>query len=231
MKRYLVFTLLLLLILVPAYSQDKEKAKTPEKAAEKAADVKAPAEVVTSDQLYTEITLEDFENTPFSEKDYTYSQSGEQKAEISIRDTFPAPIPTSKKYLGIKIYGKMGDTISIVPPKKMITEKHCKTISAWVYGKNFSGELSMFIKDSEGKIHRLSFGKLNFLGWRKLAVTLTDQVAQEDKFLAQKRQLEIVKIIYKPANTARLPIWNYLYLDDISAQVREKYTDRQSDDW
>jgi hypothetical protein len=231
MKKYLVFTLLLLLILVPAYSQDKGKEKISDKAIEKAIDVKAPAEVVTSDQLYSEITLEDFENTTYGEKDYTYSQSGEQKAEVLIRDQFPAPIPNSKKYLGVKIYGKTGDTISIIPPKKLITDKHCRSISVWVYGKNFSGELSMLIKDSEGKVHRLSFGKLNFLGWRKLAVTLTDQISQEDKFLAQKRQVEIIKIIYKPANTERLPIWNYFYLDDITARVREKYTDRQSDDW
>ncbi len=64
-----------------------------------------------------------------------------------------------------------------------------------------------------------------------MTITLTDDVAQEDKFLTQKRQLEIMKFLYKPGNTGRLPLWNYFYMDDITAVVREKYTDRQSDEW
>ncbi len=222
MKRIALCLLLLPFIIGPAVAQ------------EKAAEPKKPAEtekVITGDQLYSETTIEDFETTPYTDKNMDFTKSGEQKAGIAIRDEYPAPIPNSKKYLGVKIYGKSGDTLTITPPKKLLIEKYCRTISVWVYGKNFSGELSMFLTDADGKTHRLSFGKLNFLGWRKLAITLTDQVAQQDKYLTQKRVMEIIKISYMPGNTGRLPLWNYFYLDDITAQVREKYTDRQSDDW
>ncbi len=37
--------------------------------------------------------------------------------------------------------------------------------------------------------------------------------------------------MYNPGNTGRLPVWNYFYIDDISATVREKFYDKQSDEW
>ncbi len=220
MKRSVLFPLILLVALLPVFGQEKPAEKPG-----------AADKVVTGDQLYSEITVEDFETTPYSDKDMSFTKSSEQQAGLSIRDQFPAPISNSKKYLGAKIYGKQGDSLTINPPKTLVIDKFCKTISIWVYGKNFSGELSMFLKDADGKVHRLPIGKLNFLGWRKMTVVLTDQVAQEDKFLTQKRQLEIMKFLYKPGNTGRLPLWNYFYMDDITAMVREKYTDRQNDEW
>jgi hypothetical protein len=220
MKRSVLFPLILLVALLPVYGQEKP--------AEKPA---ATDKVVTGDQLYSEITVEDFETTQYSDKDMSFTKSGEQQAGVSIRDQFPAPITNSKKYLGAKIYGKQGDSLTINPARPLVIEKFCKSISVWVYGKNFSGELSMFLKDANAKVHRIPIGKLNFLGWRKMTITLTDDVAQEDKFLTQKRQLEIMKFLYKPGNTGRLPLWNYFYMDDITAVVREKYTDRQSDEW
>jgi len=229
MKKSAVFLLILFMSIGTAFSQEKA-----EKKAEKTAEVKAPVETeksIDGDHKYSEITNEDFETTPYSDKDISYAKTNEQQAGISIRDEFPAPIPNSKKYLGVKIYGKRGDTLTINFPRKLTIEKYCRSIAIWVYGKNFSGELSLFITDAEGKAVRLSFGKLNFLGWRKLTVRLTDRVTQQDKYLTKKLALTLNKLLYQPASAERLPLWNYFYVDDITAQVREKYTDRQSDEW
>ena len=100
-----------------------------------------------------------------------------------------------------------------------------------MYGKNFSGELSLLLQDANGKVHRLVFDKLNFLGWRKLHKKLSNEIAQEDKFLSQKRQMKILSFQYKPAGKGRLAEWNYFYVDDIMANVRDKYLDKQDDNW
>lgn len=218
MKKVVVIIFALFLI-TNLYSQDKEGKKPAEKEKKKLSDA------------YSEITLEDFETTPYTDNNIEYRVSKEQKAGLTIRDQYPAPIQNSKKYIGLKLYGRKGDYLNLIPAKPIIIEKHCKTISIWVYGKRFAGELSMLLKDASGTSHRLIFGKLNFLGWKKLTVKLTEEVAQEDKYLSQKRQIEILKIIYSPGNLGRLPLWHYFYLDDITAVAREKYTDRQSDDW
>ena len=43
--------------------------------------------------------------------------------------------------------------------------------------------------------------------------------------------MKIVKLIYSPKNDTQVPMWQTLYIDDITARVREKYSDRQSDEW
>lgn len=204
------------------YAQD-EKSKEAQKVLEQ--------EKQLSDQVYKEVTIEDFETTDYTDKNISLRVVKDEKAGITIRTDYPAPVPNSKRYLGVKVFARSGSVLTIIPAKPLIIDKYCKYINMWVYGKNFSGELSILIKDANGNIKRLVMGKLNFLGWRKLSVPITNEIAQEDKYLAQKRNIEIVKILYNPSTLERLPAWNYFYIDDITAIVREKYIDRQSDEW
>jgi len=228
MKRALFMLLLSAVVSIPSLSQDtadKADTKTTPASTEK-----VTAEV-DSDQVYKEITIEDFETTQWTNSNISISVTKDQKAELQARDQYPAPIKDSKKYIGIKVYGKNGDVVVIKPPKELIITQHCKSISIWVYGKNFSGELSLLLQDANGKVHRLVFDKLNFLGWRKLHKKLSNEIAQEDKFLSQKRQMKILSFQYKPAGKGRLAEWNYFYMDDIMANVRDKYLDKQDDNW
>ena len=75
MKRIVLFSLVLSMALLPVFAQ--------EKAAEKPADT---GRVVAGDQLYSEITIEDFETTVYTDKDMSFIKSGEQHAGLSIRD-------------------------------------------------------------------------------------------------------------------------------------------------
>ncbi|HRX15196.1 MAG: hypothetical protein JXK07_03405 [Spirochaetes bacterium] len=219
----IAIVLLILIFSVSLYSQDADTPKeTPSD---------DPTSSALGDQIYQEVVLEDFEKTEYSDKDVSIRVTRDQKVSIALRDVFPAPVKDSKKYLGVKVYGRQGDYITVTFPKKLIIEKHCQSISMWVYGKNFSGELSLILQDADKKIHRLSFGKLNFLGWRKLTVRLTKDIRQEDKYLSQHREMAILKLIYNPSSLKRLPSWNFFYVDDISAKVRDKYKDEQDDDW
>jgi hypothetical protein len=217
---------LLLAIALPLFAQEANpKTATTAEPAEKV------SEDIYNDQIYKEITVEDFESAPWDEKTISIRITKDQKADLQTKDQYPAPIKTSKKYLGIKVYGRSGDVAVIKPPKELAIKQHCQSISVWVYGKNFSGELLITLLDANQQAKVLSFGKLNFLGWRKLTVKLDSRIAQEDKFLAQPRQLTIMNLQYRPASGGRLPEWNYFYIDDISAKVREKYIDKQDDNW
>jgi hypothetical protein len=182
--------------------------------------------------VYYETIIENFEDTIYTDKDINYfKKSDAEWAGIAIRDEFPAPIKESKKYLGIKIMGKKGNARQIIPPKKLIIDKYCQSISVWVYGKNLAGELSILLKDNAGNSHLLVLGILNYSGWRKLSVKIPRSVAQEDAYLNQKSQLEIIKLLYKPYTDTQMPREHRFYIDDISAMVREKYVDRQGDEW
>jgi hypothetical protein len=225
MKKFLTA---LAIILISFSLSSQEEAQQEENTGQTADD---ETEFNLGDQIYQEQILEDFEQREYPESLVSIRVTKEQKAAIAVRDVFPAPVRDSNKYLGVKVYGRYGDYTTINFPERLIIEKHCQSISMWVYGKNFAGELSLILQDAEDQVHRLSFGKLNFLGWRKLTVKLNKNIRQEDKYLAQPRTLKIMKMVYNPSSKERLPSWSYFYVDNISAKVRDKYQDQQNDNW
>ncbi len=219
MKKIFICFILLLFIL-PATSQET---KEPEKKA-------GEAELV-SQSVYTEITLEDFEATQYSNSNIKFIQAKEQQGSVAVRDQYPAEFNNSKKYLGIKLYAKKGDNFQIFPAKPLEIKQYCKSISIWVYGKKFAGELSMMLQDVTGENRRITFGTTAFLGWKKLTVNLDKNVKQQFDYLEKEKFLKILHIQYRASNDSLHPEWQYFYIDDITATVRDKYKDRQSDDW
>lgn len=229
MSKHICIILISFLITIPSYSQENSQEQEDEKKAESTLD---DSKMTIGDQTYYETIIEDFENTEYTERNIKYfAKSEEEKAGIVIREGYAAPVKNSKKYLGIKLYGKEGNVLQITPEKKLLIDKYCRSISIWIFGKNFAGELSMMMRDAEGRAHRIVIGKLKFIGWRKLIIKLPDSIVQKDKYLTKKKHIEITKFIYKPTTKTRLPVWHYFYMDNIGAMVREKYTDKQSDDW
>ena len=185
-------------------------------------------------KIYKEQILEDFEKSKYDNKkhlSYQVHDNNAKRPSIKIRNQFPAPTKGSKNYLGIKFYAKWGDFLNVTPVKPLKVYKYCKEFYVWVYGKNYAGELSFVIQDSDKNIHRLVMGRLNFLGWRKLKVKVRNHIKQEEDLLNKKKFIQIIRIQYRAANRTRLPIWHYFYIDNISVSVRDKYTDKQSDDW
>jgi len=220
-----IFTsIILLLFILPAVSQDtKEPVKEPVK---KAGEV----EQVTQN-IYTEITLEDFETNQYTNSNLKFVKTKEQQGSATIRDQYPAEFNNSKKYLGVKVYAKKGDTFQIFPMKPLEIKQYCKTISMWIYGKKFAGELSMMIQDVNGDTYRISFGSAAFLGWKKLSVNLDPKFKQQHDYLETEKSMKILHIQYRATNDTLHPEWQYFYIDDITATVRDKYKDRQNDDW
>lgn len=218
MKKIIPFFIMLLFIL-PLYSQEKEKG------------IESKNEAESYQNVYTETTLEDFETTEYSNDNIKFRTIRDQDAGAQIRDQFPAPFNDSKKYLGVKIKGKLGDSFQIFPAKPLEINRYAQSISIWVYGKNFAGDLFLIIQDTEDKTHSIFLGKTNFLGWKKITANLGKNIKQQDAFLEQEKNLKILYIQYKPANKSIHPQWQYFYIDDITATVRDKYKDSQSDDW
>ncbi len=234
MKIKLVIALIAAGMLLPLYSQDKKttpdnkeniKKEVKEEATEKKEAKKAgPA-------IFQEIMLEDFEINPYTDKNVSFASSGYQQARISIRDQFPAPTGSSKKYLGIKVFAKNNDAFIIKPAKEIVIDKYCKYINFWVYGKNLQGDLSFLILDGDEQTHKIKICNLDFMGWKKIQVALPASVAQQDEFITQRKAIKILQIQYHATVMSQTTRWQFFYLDDITAMVREKYNDKQSDEW
>lgn len=238
MSNKLFVLILSILLAAPIFAQTdkKENKDSAPSATEEKKDAVVKDDKKTKDSkkesVFSEAILENFEESQYNEKNIEYNNVNiDLKASIAIKDQFPAPANNSKKYLGIKIYGKSGDILKIKPSKPLVIEKYCKEISMWIYGKKISGEISINLVDSTGTNHRIIITVVDFNGWKKITVPVLSTVKQQDEYLNQKTNIKIPEIQYRPGNKSRLPIWHYIYIDDISATVRDKYADRQSDDW
>ncbi len=238
MKRALLTAVIIFLSVAVMFSfkansqEAQDKAAEPEKkeSVEKKSEAAKAAEPKSA-RIVQEVILEDFESSQYGNNNIQFKATTNQSAGIAIRDQFPAPANNSKKYLGVKVLGRRGDIINIIPAKKLTIDKQCKSISMWVYGKNFPGEISIMLRDAANTSHRLIMGNLDYLGWRKLSVNIPPTVKQSDEHLSQKREIEITRIMYNPGNIGHVLKQSYIYVDDISANVRDKFYDRQSDEW
>lgn len=232
MFKKIIIALMALAFMAPLYSQEKgTEADAKKKSDEKKAEVKKPAgdKKVT---VWQEVTLEDFETTPYTEKNVTFNKTKDQEVKVAIRDQLPAAA-NSKKYLGLKFKTLGGDIFVMKPAKDLIIDKFCKSISFWVYGRKTFGELSFMLIDTKKISHTLVITKnINFSGWKQITVHLPNTINQSDEVLNQKKAMKILNIQYRSAiASGKVSDWEYLYLDDITATVRERYDDKQSDEW
>jgi hypothetical protein len=221
MVKKIIIAIAALAFVAPLYSQDKGKES----------EVKKPAGNVVT---WQEIVLEDFETTPYTNKNVSFRVSSDQDASILIRDNLPAT-SSSKKYLGLKVKTRGNDSFVIKPAKDIVIDKFCRSISFWVYGGKTHGEVSFMLQDTEKNNHRLVVVPvINFVGWKQFTVLLTNKVAQEKDFLNQKKIMKILNIQYRTVGNREVQkpaTWEYVYLDDITATIREPRAGKQDDQW
>ena len=181
--------------------------------------------------VYREAVLEDFEATVYTDAHISCTKPGGRAAGLTIRDRLPAT-GDSKNYLEARMHTGGDDVFVITPAKELFIEGHCTRIGLHAFGIKTAGILSLLIEDTGGRRHLLRAGTINFSGWRRIEIPLGPAVTQADDFLGQGKTMKILQIQYHTAGpevSARR--WEYLYLDDITATVRDRYLDRRSDEW
>jgi hypothetical protein len=223
MKKRLWSILLLAYISLPALSQDipnnQNDHTTP-----------SPGEAKI-DSVYQIISLENFESSVFSNKNLKFSATSNRKCQLAVADDFPSPEKNSRKYLKVTLFANHHDIAVITPPDNIRISQYCKSISIWAYGKNSPGILSISLQDTAGKQHRLIMGHLDFTGWKKLTVALPSDIAQMDRFIHENAYLTLKTISYHPGSFALTPRYIFIYIDDISATVRNKYLEKNQNEW
>lgn len=182
--------------------------------------------------IYPEVVLEDFETSTYTKKNLSFNSLIHRFADVAMRNDYPAPIKGSKRYLGVKVFGVREDAVQIYPPKPIIIDGQVERFSIWAYGKNLTGSLYAVVKDVNDNTHLVFFGLLNYRGWRRLNAPVPKQVLQQDPIITSKRRtLRVISFVFNPGTYGTEGKLNFLYLDDFSAIIKSKYTDRQSDDW
>jgi hypothetical protein len=142
----------------------------------------------------------------------------------------------------VEFFKRGFNTVYILAQKPIPIEGISKTISIWVVGRNYNHTLKIIVSDFFNNQFELTMGKLNFQGWKKMAVAIPPQnpdgltgIIQRNFHYNSLMGLKIVgfKIECDPMESYGT---YYVYLDDLRAVTdlfaedsRDK--DDMSDSW
>ena len=134
--------------------------------------------------LLKEVSVDRFEHEGFwrstmsSDEGYTTTRLfvGGPAAKEPIPDEEGMDIP-DVHVLGTRVdFLRRGyNTIFIYPTRPIPIEGITKTVSLWVAGRNFNHDLVLLLQDFFGRHYEFYVGRLNFMGWKKLTVTIPPQ--------------------------------------------------------
>lgn len=104
------------------------------------------------------------------------------KEELRLEQQINNYNPIDQYVLGVRIefYGRDFTDIRIYAKNPIYVPGVVKILSVWVVGRNKNHTLSLIIRDMDGKIKKLPFGKLDFNGWEKLEVIIPPDINQVD---------------------------------------------------
>lgn len=184
--------------------------------------------------LLKDFFLSDFENAE-DWRAFATSPLGETKVRKTIqlgpiRDVFnPDQITDDEKkdfeenknhVLGIKtnFVDRGFDRVEIMPPHEYTVKGVARQISVWALGRNYRHTLYVKIRDFSGKLHKLRFGRLDFLGWRKLILTIPGWVPQSPRYSLLDKNLKFVSIFVE-SDVHEVGGQFYFYVDNLSMKV------------
>ncbi|RME88358.1 MAG: endoflagellar filament sheath protein, partial [Candidatus Hydrogenedentota bacterium] len=181
--------------------------------------------------LLKDILLDDFENSE-DWRAFSTTPLGETKTRKTIqlgeiRDVFnPELISTEEKQmfkegenhiLGIKTFFKDRgfDRVEVKPPHELKIKGVVRQFSMWVLGRKYRHTLFIKLRDFTGKIHKLRVGRLDFLGWRKMTVTVPGWIPQSPRYSLLDKNLQFVSFfVVSDVHEVGGPF--YFYVDNLS---------------
>jgi hypothetical protein len=127
-------------------------------------------------------------------------------------------IPEGSHVLGVRVdFNKRGmNQFYVYPMRPLAIEGICKTLSVWVVGRNFKHVLKIMLSDYFGNYVELTFGKLNFTGWKKLTLAVPPSITQTDYHYTTRNGLKFLGFKIETDLEESFGRY-YIYFDDLSA--------------
>ncbi|MDH5719223.1 MAG: flagellar filament outer layer protein FlaA [Spirochaetia bacterium] len=128
--------------------------------------------------------------------------------------------------LGVKTFfnEKGFDRVIVKPPHEYIVKGIGRQVDVWALGRQFRHTLFVVLRDYRGRIHKLRLGRLDYLGWRKLSVTVPGWLPQSQRFALLDKNLHFVSL-YVQSDQKEIGGDFYFYVDNLSMKVDKTDTD------
>ena len=122
--------------------------------------------------------------------------------------------------LGVKTWfeDRGFDRVEVMPPHEYAIKGKARQFSIWVLGRKFRHSMAIKLRDYRGKIHKLSLGRLDFFGWRKLTVTVPGWLPQSTRYSLLDKNLHFVSL-FVTSDVHEVPGTFYFYMDGLKVLV------------
>lgn len=122
--------------------------------------------------------------------------------------------------LGVKTYfhDRGFDRVEVSPPHELIIRGKARQFSVWVLGRNFRHTMGIKLRDYRGRIHTLPMGRLNFFGWRQMAVTVPGWLPQSTRYSMLDKNLHFVSL-FVTSDRHEAPGDFYFYIDNLKVLI------------
>ncbi|RPJ07023.1 MAG: flagellar filament protein FlaA [Spirochaetaceae bacterium] len=105
-----------------------------------------------------------------------------------------------------------------------------KMMSMWVVGRNYNHVLKVILQDFYGNLFELTVGKLNFSGWKRMAVSIPPAIDQVDFHYSTREGIKFVGLKVECDMMEAYGSY-YIYFDDIAVETDlYMYDNRDKDD-
>jgi len=140
--------------------------------------------IESAQQMLKEVSVDKFEHDGFwrstmsSDEGYTTTRlfTGSPAGKVPIPEEEGLNIP-DRFVLGTRVdFLRRGhNSFTIYPTRPIPIEGITKTVSVWVAGRNYNHDLVLLIEDFFGRYYEFYMGRLNFMGWKRMTVTIPPQ--------------------------------------------------------
>lgn len=134
------------------------------------------------------------------------------------------------KFIGIEFkFNRKGDNwVDIIPmkdgkPFEPVFKGNVHRLDMWVWGAGYYYDLEIIVRDCEGRTHTLSFGSVNFKGWKNLFVSVPKNIPQASRYLGNKNKMTFVAFRIRTAPSERVDGFK-IFFDEFKA-LTDVYAD------
>lgn len=170
-------------------------------------------------RIYRVEMLENFEDGELSE----ILALQENQADVRLSRELVAPVSESTQYASIRVLAPETRRVRLQFKTPREVKGYCRAFNFWLNVEKPHARLTLIVEDRDHVRHFIDSGDLQFRGWRRMTLPVGQRIRQHDLYLGEKSVLKLiaVEIVFSAKYTkGKLPL---ILIDEISADVRDKY--------
>ncbi len=170
-------------------------------------------------RIYRSEMLENFEERELAE----ILLPQENQAVVRLSRELTPPVSESTQYASVRVLAPETRRVRLQFKTPREVKGYCRAFSFWLHVEKPHARLTLIVEDRDQVRHFIDSGDLQFRGWRRMTLPVGQRIRQNDLYLGENSVLKLIgiEIVFSAKYTkGKLPL---ILIDEIAAEVRDKY--------